>query len=124
MRQIGERALLGHILYRLKLLAHNTDICVATSDLRKGYVIEKYCRQSNTNCFHGDETNVLQRYYQCAEKYKMDHVVRFTGDNPFVDIEELNRLIKQHIKSNSDFSYTLSELPKGVVGEVFTYKSL
>ena len=35
--------------------------------------------------FRGDDLNVLNRYYECAKKYKSDPIIRITADCPLID---------------------------------------
>ena len=124
LRKIGQKSLLEHILFRLSFLKHPAVVVVATSVSSQDYVIADFCREHGVQCFRGSETNVLARYYHCAQGYGFDHVVRLTGDNPFTDIEELDRLIELHIVSGSDFSQSLGSLPVGVGAEIFTFAAL
>lgn len=97
---------------------------VATSVLPCDDVIEDFCKKTSTECFRGDEQNVLNRYYHCAMKYGFNTIVRMTADNPFPDIEELRRLIDFHKKNQLDYSENLSTLPLGVGAEIFSFKAL
>lgn len=124
LKQIGDKKLLEHILFRLKKLRHEAVIIVATSLLEKDSEIEQFCQANNVKYFRGSESNVLERYYLCAQKNNFDHIVRLTGDNPFIDIEELDNLISLHLDSYSDYSRSFAALPKGVGAEIFTFDAL
>lgn len=124
LKKIGDKNLLEHILFRLTKLNHNVEIVIATSILDKDDAIELFCKENEVQYFRGSETNVLERYYMCAKENKFDHIVRLTGDNPFVDIEELDNLITLHLKTKSDYSRSFFNLPKGVGAEIFTFEAL
>ena len=124
LKQIGDKNLLEHVLFRLSKLKQDVSIVIATSDLPKDDELKKFCDDTNTICFRGSEQNVLQRYYLCAKENDFSHIVRLTGDNPFVDIDELDNLIDLHIKSHTDYSKSFSVLPKGVGSEIFTFNAL
>jgi spore coat polysaccharide biosynthesis protein SpsF len=124
LKQIGDKNLLEHILYRLEFLKSNVNIVIATSNLLKDDEIENFCKKNNILCFRGSEQNVLERYYLCAKENSFNHIVRLTGDNPFTDIEELDNLINLHIDSKSDYSRSFFSLPKGVGSEIFTFDAL
>ena len=124
LKTVGKRTVLGHILYRLKFLQHDVLILVATSDLDRDNVIEEFCRNNKTLCFRSSETNVLYRYYECAKLYNLEHIVRLTADNPFTDIEELDRLIDLHFTMHTDFCHSLAMLPVGTGAEIFTFNAL
>lgn len=124
LKKIGDKNLLEHILFRLSKLKREVKVIIATSDLSKDDELEEFCDDTNTICFRGSEQNVLERYYLCAKEHNFSHVVRLTGDNPFVDIEELDNLIDLHINLHSDYSRSFSVLPKGVGSEIFTFDAL
>jgi len=124
LKEIGNKTLLGHIIYRLTYLKHDVEIIVATSQNSKDDKIIDFCVKNNIKYFRGDETNVLERYYLCAQQYCFENIVRLTADNPFVDIEELDKLIDVHIRNRLDFTNSFSVLPVGIGVEIFTFKSL
>ncbi|MCT7522599.1 hypothetical protein N5T57_06665 [Aliarcobacter cryaerophilus] len=124
LKQIGNKNLLEHILFRLTKLNHNVEIVIATSILDKDDAIELFCKENEVRYFRGSETNVLERYYMCTKENKFDHIVRLTGDNPFTDIEELDNLINLHLKTKSDYSRSFFNLPKGVGAEIFSFEAL
>lgn len=124
LKQIGNKALIEHIIFRLKKLKNSVKIIIATSDLKKDDELENFCKVNNVSCFRGSELNVLERYYLCAKENAFDHIVRLTGDNPFTDIEELDNLIDLHLKTKSDYSRSFAVLPKGIGSEIFTFDAL
>lgn len=124
LKKIGGKTLLEHIIFRLEKLDTDTKVVIATSDLEKDDILENVCVENNICYFRGSESNVLQRYYNCAKENSFKHIVRLTGDNPFVDIEELDKLIDLHISSNADYSRSFAVLPKGVGSEIFTFNTL
>ena len=124
LRLIGHLPLLGHVLGRLALLKHEINAVVATSILSQDDAIADYCEHLKVNCFRGSELDVLDRYYQSAKQYGFKHVVRLTADNPFTDIEELDRLIELHLQETNAFTYSFTELPIGIGAEIFSFNAL
>ena len=124
LRPIHNKTLLEHILFRISFLRRPATTVIATSDSEKDNVVEAFCQSNGTACFRGSESNVLDRYYRCAQHYGFNQIVRLTGDNPFTDIEELERLIELHINSGSDFSHSFASLPVGAGAEIFTFSAL
>lgn len=119
------KTLLEHILYRLRQrVVEDVEIVFATSTLEIDDAVATFCKIQDVKCFRGDEWNVLSRYYECAKQNYYEHIVRMTGDNPFPDIDELNRLIRYHVKNEMDFSENFSVLPVGVGMEVFSFGAL
>ncbi|HSH72696.1 MAG TPA: glycosyltransferase family protein [Methylophilaceae bacterium] len=124
LRPIGHLSVLGHVLGRLTLSKHELKLIVATSTQKQDDVIKDFCRSVDVNCFRGDEQDVLDRYYQCAKQYGLKHVVRLTADNPFTDIEELDRLIDLHLQQGFAFTHSFASLPIGVGAEIFAFNAL
>jgi spore coat polysaccharide biosynthesis protein SpsF len=124
MMKIGSKTLLEHIFFRLSYLVHNVNIVLATSIEAKDDAVEEYCAFHGWNCFRGSEDNVLERYVKCAREYGFNQIVRLTGDNPFVDIEELDRLISLHQEGDGEYSFSYESLPIGIGAEVFDLRAL
>lgn len=124
LRMIGDRPLLGHVISRLARLQRAVVVVVATSDTRQDDVVVSWCEQNGVLCFRGSEKDVLDRYWRCACHYTFDHIVRLTADNPFSDIEELDRLISFHLSGNYDYSHSFGQMPLGVGAEIFTLDAL
>ncbi|MEH7838420.1 hypothetical protein V7796_22530 [Rhizobium laguerreae] len=101
LRDISGKPLLGHVLGRLQMLKRPARVVVATSSAGENDMIEAWCLEHGVSCFRGDEADVLDRYFQCAKSLGMSDIVRLTADNPFTDIEELERLIDLHQKQGS-----------------------
>jgi spore coat polysaccharide biosynthesis protein SpsF len=123
-KNIGDKSLLEHIFFRLSFLKHAAKIVLATSTNPKDHPVEQFCQKKSIACFRGSEENVLERYCLCSRKYHFDHIVRLTADNPFTDIEELDRLIDLHLSTGADYSHSFGELPIGVGAEIFTFSAL
>ena len=79
--------------------------------------------------FRGKEKDVLSRYYYCAEKYKLKHIIRLTGDCPLIDPSLVKKMIKLYSNSKYDYlSNTVpvykSKYPNGSDIEIFSMKAL
>ena len=124
LKPIAGKALLDHVLGRLSLLTHPVNVVVATSHLLQDDAIAQHCMVKGVTVYRGSETDVLDRYYQCTLENHFDHVVRLTADNPFTDIEELQRLIEQHLNQHNDYTHSFGSMPLGVGAEIFTFTAL
>lgn len=124
LRPIAGLPLLAHVTGRLALLKTTMQIVVATSVEPQDDAIVAHCRQSAVACFRGSERDVLARYAACAAENEFDHVVRLTADNPFTDIEELDRLTEQHVRDGNDYTHSFGKLPVGVGAEIFSRAAL
>lgn len=109
---------------RIAALKAPATLVIATSTLPADDAVEAFCKEQGIHCFRGSESNVLERYYQCAKQYQFSEIVRMTGDNPFPDIAALERLIAFHRAGGYDYSECFSVLPIGVGMELFTFEAL
>lgn len=124
LRPIAGRPMLAHVLGRLQHLRHAATVVVATTVLPQDDAVVAWCAEHGVACFRGDELDVLDRYLRCAEAYGFAHVVRLTADNPFTDIEELDRLIDFHLAQCFDYTHAFGLMPVGVGAEIFTFAAL
>jgi spore coat polysaccharide biosynthesis protein SpsF len=124
LRPIAGRPLLAHVIGRLALLRHRIVAVVATCSEPRDDVVATYCKSLEVPCFRGSEHDVLGRYVACARAYEFEHVIRLTADNPFTDIEELDRLIDLHLGDRNDYSHSFGIMPLGVGAEIFTLAAL
>jgi len=124
---IGKKPLLSYIIDFIKFSKLIDEIIVATTTNNEDDEIEKLCQKKNVECFRGSDLDALDRYYECAKFYKGDIVVRMTGDNPLVDPNIIDNIIKIFKENNYDYvSNTIQKtFPIGFSScEVFTFSIL
>jgi len=124
MLPIAGRPLLDHVVGRLASLRREIAVVVATSTELRDDVIAEHCIHAGVRCFRGSERDVLGRYVACARSEQFDHVVRLTADNPFTDMEELDRLIEKHLREGNDYTHSFGAMPVGVGAEIFMREAL
>lgn len=91
------------IIDRLKSSNYQFPIVIATSNAVIDDAIEALAKSENVNYFRGDEENVLNRFISCSKHYDFDKIIRVCADNPFVDIDFMDELIRK--SSEIDFDY-------------------
>lgn len=124
--KIGNKSLLGLMLYRIRKSALLSDVIVATSTLPESDAIAKECKTLKTECYRGSENDVLSRFVAIARRTNADHIVRICGDEPFVDPAIIDGVIKSHLRSGADYTSTALKrtFPKGADVEVMTRQAL
>ena len=73
--------------------------------------------------FTGHPTDVLERYQKAADFFKLDTIVRATGDNPLVSPKLANSIIDIHLTKQADLSHYL-DIPLGTGIEVISKRAL
>lgn len=88
-------------------------------------ILDKY----KIRYYQGSEKNVLKRYFDCAKKFKINHIIRVTSDCPLVDPYLIKNMYKSFRKNKLDYlANTLPEkkkrYPDGSDIEIFTFSAL
>ena len=103
LKKLHGKPMLEHIVDFLKFCKNTDKIIVATSNEKEDDRIEELCKNMQCICFRGSKNDVLERYYECAKKYKANFIVRLTADNPLVDPSLVDSGIEMCIKNNFDY---------------------
>ena len=114
---------LEFLVARLKLSKNIKKIIIATSNLQRDDKILNI-KGTKVNFFRGSENNVLKRYIEAAEKFKLDHIVRITADCPFSDPNLIDKMAKKYLKFKYDYVSNVNppSFPNGFDIEIFSLK--
>ena len=80
------------------------EIVLATSTLKEDRVLKKYALKHKIRFFAGDPEDVMLRFLGVAEKYKLDIIIRVTGDCPIVSYEMAEFLLQRHFEQGNDYT--------------------
>lgn len=112
-------------VYERVLHCRNIDrIIVATTNESKDDCIVELFEGIGVPVFRGSEEDPLDRYYQTASHYSIQHVVRIMADCPLVDPEVVDGVIEMYFSGGYDFCYLGGEFPTGLDVTVFSYSTL
>lgn len=123
--------LIEFVLQRLQQASCVDRIIVATTDSPEDDMLESAVIATGCSVFRGSVHNVLQRYHGAVEQYHADVIVRICGDNPFLEISEITRLVG--LLTAHDYDYVANSLPDGthliltgtgLAVEVFSYNAM
>ena len=122
-----EKTVLDLLLENLKTL--NVKLVIATTFNESDEPIIDTARKHGVDYFRGDENNVLKRYINCAIEHGINHIIRITSDNVFIQPDLIKPLIKLE---NSDYDYVSYQIRNknvvlthwGFFGEFVTMKAL
>ena len=102
-----------HILYdRLLTVKNAKKIILCTSTNKQDDQIYDFAKKNNILCIRGAELNVISRFLKAAKLHKAKNIVRVTGDNPLTDPKIIDKMILNHKKNNSDYTYC-DQIPNG-----------
>ena len=128
MQDICGKPMLWHVVQRAASVRSIDEVVIATSDKTQDDAIANFCQEYGIMCYRGSEMDVLDRYYQCARKYKADVVVRITSDCPLLDPQVTEKVIATYQNSSTELDGAFNTLertyPRGLDTEVVPFQTL
>jgi spore coat polysaccharide biosynthesis protein SpsF (cytidylyltransferase family) len=118
---------LQRVLERCALVPFiDTIICAFPAD-DASVPIYELCNSLGVSCASGSENDVLSRYYDAADMYGIDTIMRITADCPFFDPVVAGEVLALLKASELDYCsnvFPIRTYPKGFDVEVFTFDCL
>jgi spore coat polysaccharide biosynthesis protein SpsF len=114
---------------RLLNVFDKKQIFIATTKLKNDKKICDLAIKNGVNFYRGSKNNLIKRYLDCANKYKIKNIIRITSDCPLVDPFLIKKMIKIFLKNKIDYisntlPIKLSTYPDGSDIEIFKSASL
>ena len=104
-----------------------SETVVATTDSKLDDVLVNWLLERKVSVFRGSESDVLQRFAGCAEKFHADVIVRLTADDPLKDPAIIDRAVSI-FTDRGLFDYVsntkIPTFPEGLDVEVFSRNAL
>lgn len=133
LAMIDSKPVLQHVLERAKSIKAPLKILkpikviLAVPDTPESEPMLQLADKLGIDNFCGSEDNVLQRYYAAASFFKLDVIMRITGDCPFIDpalcSEVLHLLLWRKLDYTSNV-FPERTFPQGLDCEAFTFDCL
>lgn len=90
----------------------DTDIIIATTLNPIDMPIVAKAEKMGIKCFRGSENDVLQRFVDAAQYYGAKKIIRVCSDNPFIDVNEMRRLVAAAKTNREDYiSFDVDGVP-------------
>tara|TARA_B100001057_G_scaffold501302_1_gene623587 strand:+ start:3850 stop:4596 length:747 start_codon:yes stop_codon:yes gene_type:complete len=120
------KTLIEHLIERLKFSKKISEIIIATPKTSKHNFFSTFFDKKKYNIFFGSENNVLERYYNCAKKFKSDIIIRVTSDCPLMDHRIIDEMINYFHKNECDYLSNVRprNYPLGLDVEIFSFSAL
>jgi spore coat polysaccharide biosynthesis protein SpsF len=123
LKEIKDKKLIEHIIQKMKKAQNLDELYLCTSIDKKDRILLEIAKKNGIKSFAGSRESVIDRMLKVADMENADNMVRITGDNIFTDEIFLDKMIKEHIRNESDYTRT-EYLPLGVTSEVINVDSL
>jgi len=122
----GKNPSLYFTISQLKQCKNIDKIIVATTTLKEDDIIENFAKNLGIDVFRGSVEDVLDRYFQCANYFKINTIIRITGDCPLIDPLIVDRGIE--IFQSENYDYVTNTFPRtfpdGNETEIFSFNIL
>lgn len=126
LKLILGQPMLARQIERVKRAQTLDQIVVATTTNPLDYQICRLAGQLDVLCYRGSETDVLDRFYQAAKKFRADIIVRLTGDCPVIDPAVIDMTVTAFHRNHADYMANVHRrsFPRGMDVEVFSFRAL
>ena len=126
MKIENEKTVLEFVLNQCKESKLLDIMIIATTNKIDDQEIVKVVKKLGFDYFCGNESDVLDRYYKCAKKFKSKHIMRITSDCPLIDPTVIDKVIKKYQSGKFDYVSTSppQTFPWGISVEIFSFKAL
>lgn len=100
----NDKSILKLLIEKLSQI-ENTKIVIATSKGEENDVLENFAMKHDIICFRGSENDVLQRFIDAADTVGAEQIVRICSDNPFLELDSIQHLLRYVNESDSSIDY-------------------
>ncbi|MCL2800185.1 MAG: spore coat protein [Treponema sp.] len=107
---IDGKPLVLHVMNALKEIFANIHVLACPDD--SFGVFKPLAEEAGFKIVSGPKEDVLERFCIVIREFKIDRIIRATGDNPFVFTDAASLLNEEAVKLNCDYA-GFSELPYG-----------
>jgi len=123
LADVGGKPLLLHIVARMQMATTVDEIVICTTDREEDKELLRLADDWGVSAVAGNELDLVSRFLLAAEKTSADIVLRVTGDNIFTDPENVDRMVREHIANDAEYTRT-SGMPLGLTAEVMSVSML
>ncbi len=129
MREICDRAMVLHVIDRVKRVKKINAVCMACTDTSADdLLVSLVRRQSDVTIYGGSEHDVLDRYYQAAVMMEADVIIRITADCPLISPQVIEQVLDTYLSCADDVDYVSNTLersfPHGLDCEIISMATL
>ncbi|MDA7719782.1 hypothetical protein N8932_00620 [Alphaproteobacteria bacterium] len=120
--------MLGFLLSRVRTSRYVNTFILATSEKPENKILSNLATENQFQYFEGSDGDLTDRYLSAASTFKIDLLVRVTGDCPFVNAELVDFVVCKSIDAFKnglvDVTTTKGFFPSGLDVECFSRTAL
>jgi spore coat polysaccharide biosynthesis protein SpsF (cytidylyltransferase family) len=122
--QVMGRPLLSYQIERLRFSKKIDRIIIATTTNKEDDQVVELVNRKRVKYYRGDEYDVLDRYYQAAKEYEVEHIMRLTADCPLIQPDICDRMASTYFQGGFDYLRTGPTFAQGLDCEILSLISL
>ena len=103
LKKINNIPIIELLVQRLKKVKNVRHIIVCTTNKESDDELVKFLVKKNILYFRGDDTDILKRFYDAAQKFQTDIIVDVEGDKIYTEPFFVSEIISEIENSNYDF---------------------
>lgn len=124
LKEVMGKPLLGYLIERLGFCRHLDEIIIATTLNEEDEPIVLFAESSGVRLYRGSEHDVLDRFYQAARKFAVEHILHITGDCPLIDPQVCDHVVEVFLSSKVDVVHTGPTYSEGVDSVALSFRAL
>jgi len=126
LMDIAGRPMLGRVLDCCREARRVDTYIIATSDRAVDNPIQDFAETEGAAVFRGDGDDVLGRACAAAEAHGLTHLVRISGDSPFMRSDVIDAIVEVHLASGAEITTNIAPrtFPPGLSVEALTRQAL
>ncbi|QEM14376.1 acylneuraminate cytidylyltransferase [Mucilaginibacter rubeus] len=105
MLPILGKSLLARMIERLKMIRHEAEIIIATSETPDDDIIISEAINIGIPYYRGSLNNLLDRHYQAAKLHHADIVLKIPSDCPLIDPLIIDHVLDYFFANQNDFDF-------------------
>jgi len=103
LKKINNIPIIELLVQRLKNVKNVRNIIVCTTTKKSDDELVKFLVKKNILYFRGDDTDILKRFYDAAQKFQTDIIVDVEGDKIYTEPFFVSEIISEIKNNNYDF---------------------
>ncbi len=128
MLSLCGKPLLYRMYERVKRAHYSGEVVVITSRNKTDDPIAELCKEYDIPVYRGHLSDLLDRHYKAARKYKADAVVKVPSDCPLIDPSVVDKVIRNFVENNDKYDYVSNlhpaTYPDGNDVEIMSFEAI
>lgn len=118
LKLLGGKPVLWHVLNRCLAAPGISEVVCVTSDEPSEDPIVDIVADAGAKLFRGSKDDVAMRFLDASRAFPSEHIMRITGDCPFIDPALLGELAQDYLFGDYELA-ALAWWPRGQDAEIF-----